>query len=190
MVKYYTGIAGTEVTDLTSNAKYPGTPDEVRTLTKGSLETESDAGDNYGAVLEGFVKAPVTGKYRFLLSTPNSAQVWVQKNPEADGDAFGMTKVVELTMTSNPTQEVEGDIVVEWAAGKLYFIKAILKQATQSGPMQIGMQIVDGVKYMPIPLSMCAGTGNTVVPDPGVDRSERTLNINLLFSVSLALSCR
>ena len=136
------------------------------------------------------MKAPVTGKYKFLLSTPNSAQVWVQKNPEVDGDAFGMTKVVELTMISDPTQEVEGDIVVEWAAGKLYFIKAILKQATQNGPMQIGVQIVDGVKYMPIPLSMCAGTGNNVVPDPGVDGGEQTLDIGLRFSVSVALSCR
>ena len=154
------------------------------------METVSDYGDNYGAVLEGFVKAPVTGKYKFLLSTPNSAQVWVQKNPEVDGDAFGMTKVVELTMISDPTQEVEGDIVVEWAAGKLYFIKAILKQATQNGPMQIGVQIVDGVKYMPIPLSMCAGTGNNVVPDPGVDGGEQTLDIGLRFSVSVALSCR
>ena len=165
VVKYYTGIAGTEVSDLTSNAKYPGTPDEVRTLTTGSFETESDYGDNYGAVLEGFVKAPVSGKYRFVASAKSNdtLQVWVQKNAGLDERHAGLTKVLQYNANQTGEEEDSEDFIwVTWTADKAYMIRALMKAEIGPDSFKIGMYPQNGLKYLPLSLAMFADA-------PGID---------------------
>lgn len=61
-VMYYDNIQGTEVCDLTSNPKYVHEhPDRVDTLMSGYFETQVGYGDEYGAMIEGWLLAPVTG---------------------------------------------------------------------------------------------------------------------------------
>jgi hypothetical protein len=49
VVEYFTEIPGLEVAKLTSNPKYPKTPDEVQKLQ--TFETPQGKGDHYGARL-------------------------------------------------------------------------------------------------------------------------------------------
>lgn len=71
-LRYFEGISGSKVDDLTSSEAYPDNPSEVTSLT--SLETGERRGDNYGAYVRGFLVAPATGDYRFFVSGDDETQ--------------------------------------------------------------------------------------------------------------------
>ena len=148
---YYTDIPGTKVRDLKSNHKYPHNPDEILGISTGEFKVES-YGNNYGVMLEGFVRAPATGRYIFITLSDDTSEVWVSNIPRSKH--AGLRKVVSL---ASCCQTVEGSVVVNWEANKEYYIKGLMKQGTGGNYLKIGMQYVDaGWRYMPIPLSMFA----------------------------------
>ena len=60
----------------------PSPPDRVDELTSGDFVTEENIGDSYGAMLEGFVKAPETGEYHFFITSDDSSAAWVMTVPD------------------------------------------------------------------------------------------------------------
>ena len=56
----YTNITGVNVSDLTNNAKFPNSPDQIGYLTN-SFEAPVDIMDNYGQRCRALITAPVTG---------------------------------------------------------------------------------------------------------------------------------
>ena len=149
-IYYYTGIGGgNAVSDLTSSSKFPHSPDETVGLTSGNFEAPANYGDNYGAMLEGFVKAPSSGQFIFFTNSDDSSEVWVATQPNVRDTA--MVKVVELV---GCCREVAGAVHVAWEEGKIYHIKAYMKEGGGGDYLKVGMQQVGGTKFMPIPISM------------------------------------
>lgn len=160
---YFHGIPGTQVKDLTSNSKYPASPDKTVGLTSGNFETKSGHGNDYGAMLTGFVKVRKTGEYIFYTDSDDSSEVWVSKTPNSKDN---LIKVVELV---GCCKEVEGSVRVKWQAGHLYYIQAMVKEGGGGDYLKVGMRIVKGgtpdtigVKYMPIPMKLFAMPANQV----------------------------
>lgn len=59
---YYNGIGGTQVSLLTEHASFPDSPSRTDSLdATGFFQTQTSYGNSYGAMLEGWVKAPETG---------------------------------------------------------------------------------------------------------------------------------
>ena len=110
------------MSDLTRHPKFPSSPDETKALTAGAFEIPSGHGNNYGAMLTGFVKAPVSGEYIFFTDSDDSSEVWVSSKPSSKEN---LVKMVELR---GCCREVKGSVRVAWQAGKLYYIKGLLKE--------------------------------------------------------------
>lgn len=119
---YYTDISGMDVADLTEASKFPDAPDETRSLTGGSFATQSAYGTNFGAMIEGYVRAPVTAAYTFFTESDDASEVWVATEPATQSS---LVKVVEL---ESCCIEVTGTVQVSWTAGKTYYIKGLLKE--------------------------------------------------------------
>ena len=71
--EYWNAVTGTTITSLTSNANYPNSPTGSEQLT--SLEGPTNAGDNYGARIRGYIHPPITGAYTFWLASDDYGEL-------------------------------------------------------------------------------------------------------------------
>eukprot|EP01047_Picozoa_sp_COSAG01_P017021 COSAG01_NODE_889_length_12914_cov_3.351775_1_plen_4223_part_10 len=143
----WTGISGSRVADLTKNSKFPNSPDKVLKV-KTSFQT-SHHGDNYGAMLEGFIKAPITGDYTFSVDSDDASVVHAAVDVKTK---VGLVKVVELTSCC---RKVMGSTRVKWSAGQVYYVEAFVKEGGGGDHLKVGISF-GGKEYHPIPISMFA----------------------------------
>ncbi len=82
LAEVFNGITGSWVTDLTRNAKFPGSPDARFQLR--SVEISSNRGDNYGMLIRGYLFPPTTGVYRFNLASDDWSEAYLStdRTPE------------------------------------------------------------------------------------------------------------
>ena len=147
-----------KVSDLTSNKKYPDKPDRTEKLTSGSFEVPTQNKNNMGAMIEGYIKAPNTGKFRFFTHSDDWSEVWVAEQPNTQNN---LKKVVELR---GCCREVAGTARVEWTAGHTYYIMGLVKADGGGEHLRVGFQRDDGgEKYMPIPIGMFAAVHRSAI---------------------------
>lgn len=70
--RIWTGISGSDVSDLTGIDAYPDNPNTVENLT--TLENPGGLGDNYGSLVRGFIEAPASGEYTFYVAGDDETQ--------------------------------------------------------------------------------------------------------------------
>lgn len=80
-VRYFDGIGGTLVSDLTDTAQFPDNPDVIAELTE--LKVPGNRADNYGSLVRGFITPPVDGSYRFFLSGDDETELWLSTSDQA-----------------------------------------------------------------------------------------------------------
>ena len=95
-VREYRDIGGTQVGDLTGNAKYPdaydfqGVADYFEWPQTGDINTKpGNRGDNYGVVLEGYLTPADTASYEFYLAADDHAELWLS----TDSDPANLVKI-------------------------------------------------------------------------------------------------
>lgn len=120
---------GTAVSDLTSNAKYPGRPDALATLPNGDFETPEDVDNNYGSRIRAYVVPPVDGDYQFFIASDDSSQLKfsMDTNPASAtviASVSGWTGFEEWTEYPTQTSPVQAGLL----AGERYYIEAIQKE--------------------------------------------------------------
>jgi hypothetical protein len=142
----WTGIGGTKVRDLTRNKRFPNSPNSVKKLTSGRFEMRQK-GNNLGAVLEGFVNAPTSGRYTFSTHSDDASEVWAARNAYTQE---GLVKVVELT---GCCRKINGRTQLSWTKGQAYYIRALVKEGGGGEYLRVGMK-VGNKEYFPIPISM------------------------------------
>ena len=84
-VELYTGIGGTAVANLTSNAKFPDSPDEVRFVKFAEFPNGDDDGNpppsdvynDYGIRISGYIIPQETADYIFFLAADDGAEFWL-----------------------------------------------------------------------------------------------------------------
>ena len=110
-VREYTNIGGTQVGDLTGNAKYPdaydfqGVADYFEWPQTGDINTKpGNRGDNYGVVLEGYLTPADTASYEFYLAADDHAELWLS----TDSDPANLVKIANEPQW-NGGQEFCGD---------------------------------------------------------------------------------
>jgi hypothetical protein len=156
-------IGGTSVDKLTASKKYPSHPDKMVALTSGTFSMRAK-GNNLGVMIEGFVMAPVTGKYTFSTHSDDSSQVWVAIRPNTQKRNL-LRLAVELR---GCCRKVQGKRQFSWKAKRTYYIRALVKEGGGGEYLDVGMKV--GTKeWYPIPLAAFAKPGNHVaVRPPGV----------------------
>ena len=156
LAERWDSITGNAVSDLISDANFPGNPSSVSTLT--AFESNSNIGDNLGQRLQGYVHPPVSGPYTFYIAADESAELWLSNTSDPDSKEL-IASVASPTSPqqwdASPTQK---SAVVYLAAGQKYFIEALHKEATGADHLSVGwrapgsfdVQVIDGEHLSPI----------------------------------------
>ena len=121
--EWWTGIPGTLVSNLTSNANYPNNPTGREEIT--SVEGPTNWADNYGTRIHGFLTPAQTGSYTFWIAGDDNSELWLTTAPFP-------RKIAEVPGATNPRQwdiySEQKSNPVTLTAGKAYYIKVLHKE--------------------------------------------------------------
>lgn len=101
-------------------------PDSTTPLT--SLTTPADSGDDYGARIRGFVTAPVSGDYRFSLSSDEAA-VFSLSDDEEPVNSWKRAELTAPGVAESPLLRLE--------AGQRYFLEILHKEGSGSDHLSL-----------------------------------------------------
>jgi PQQ-dependent dehydrogenase (s-GDH family) len=132
----WNNITGTTVASLTANANYPNSPSTSGTLT--SFEIPSNAADNYGMRVWGYICPPATGVYTFWIAADDNTELWLSTTSSA-------TNRVRIAYHAGYTNSREWakyttqkSVAITLNSGQLYFVEAIMKDGTGGDNMAVG----------------------------------------------------
>lgn len=177
----WTGVSGSEVSDMTSLSAYPTSPDTTDSIP--SFEIPSNADDNYGSRVFGTLHPPVSGDYTFWIASDDGSELWL-------GTGSGETSRQLIASTNQWTSPREWtkfasqqSVSISLVAGQTYWIEALAKEGgggdnlavaweiptTNSGPVVIDGQYLSAgsVAVPPTPVPPTATpVPPTVTPVP------------------------
>ncbi len=137
----YTNITGNLISALTSASIYPYDPSMEKQLTL--FEGDSNRGNNYGAVMRGYLIPPASGAYTFWIASDDNGELWLSPSTNSasavriayisgDGSYAGPRE-----WTKYPSQQ---SAAISLAAGRAYYIEARLKQGTGGDNIAVAWQ--------------------------------------------------
>ncbi|UCG60006.1 MAG: hypothetical protein JSU70_10885 [Phycisphaerales bacterium] len=180
--EWWLGFAGTAVSVLTSNARYPDNPDgyELVDLFEGPVNWQ----DNYGSRLSGWLFPPATGDYTFWIATDDGGECWLSTD-EDPANAVLICSVEGWV----PSRDFDGtagvpgtnlrSAPVTLEAGKRYYIEAMMKEGGGGDNIAVAWQgpgipvreVISGEYVGPTPFlperayAPSPGDGGSDVPD-------------------------
>jgi hypothetical protein len=161
----WTGITGSWISALTSNANYPDSPTTV--LKIAGVEPAANAGDNYGRRLRGYLTAPQTGSYTFWIAGDDSCEFWLSTGSSASG----RQKIAWTGSRTNPRQwdkySTQKSALIELVQGERYYLEVLQKEGTGSDHVSIAWQRPGGAQSV-IPataIDSCEANGNDLDND-------------------------
>src|ERR1035437_9986538 len=78
-------IPGAYITNLTSNALFPNSPDGADVLATNLMLFPFNLANDYGSLVRGFIEAPQTGQYTFWLQAVDTGELWLSSNEDPAG---------------------------------------------------------------------------------------------------------
>jgi hypothetical protein len=131
----FTGFPGIAVADLVNNPAYPFNPNSVELVTRA--EGPVDVLDNYGQKIAGYVIPPVSGDYKFYMSSDDGGELWLS----SDDNPANATRVAfepvwnaarDWTGTTrrNPAAPENQSAPIPLLAGVRYYLQALMKEQT------------------------------------------------------------
>ncbi len=132
----WNNITGTTVASLTSNINYPNNPSTSGTLSL--FEIPSNAADNYGMRVWGFICPPTTGAYTFWIAADDNTELWLSTTSSSANRvriAFHNGYTSSRQWNKYATQK---SAAITLNSGQLYFVEAIMKDGTGGDNMAVG----------------------------------------------------
>ncbi|MGA2501180.1 MAG: Ig-like domain-containing protein, partial [Tepidisphaeraceae bacterium] len=145
----WTNISGTAISNLTSAAGYPNSPNIVSYQT--SFEAPINWADNYGTRMRGYVLPTVTGNYNLYIASDDNGQLWLSTD---DNPA---NKVLIATVSSWTNSEAwttyaeQESTSIPLVAGHRYYIEALQKEGGGGDNLSVAWQLNGGAIQGPIP---------------------------------------
>ncbi|NJM16952.1 MAG: cellulase family glycosylhydrolase [Bacteroidales bacterium] len=168
LMERYNGISGTAVSNLTSNSNYPDNPSSTANLTQ--FEIPTNAADNYGARVRGYICAPATGNYTFWIAGDDNVELWLS----TDNAPANKVKIASHTGWTSVRQwnkyTSQKSAAKYLTAGNSYYVEALLKEGAGGDNLAVGWakpgestsapsQVIPGSVLSP-------ATGSTPPPPP------------------------
>ncbi len=105
-----------------------------------SLQTTSNTADNFGDRIRGFLTAPVSGNYQFLVSSDENVELWVSSNKEL-AHTLKRSWIINGANTINPgtynTQTSQGSFLMKMKAGDSYYFEVIRRETTGNDHLSV-----------------------------------------------------
>jgi fibronectin type 3 domain-containing protein len=153
--EWWSGIAGSNTGDLTTDVNYPDNPSGGKLLTK--LEGPVNWGDNYGAIIYGYLNPVTTGDYTFWIASSNSSDLYMSMYPD---NPSNLDWIAYVDGSTDPCEwnkyESQQSTPISLVGGQKYFIMVIHKASygndniavAWEGP-GISQQVIDGIYLSP-----------------------------------------
>ena len=149
----YSGIPGTAVINLTTNASFPSFPDPSLSseLIQDTFDYPVNISDNYGDQSEGFLTAPETGNYVFWLASDDNSELWLST------DANPVHRVLIASVPGYTTEYQwnkygsQQSTPIPLVKGNSYYLQVLHKDATGGDNVAVGWQKPDGLVEQPMP---------------------------------------
>ncbi len=154
LCEWWTGITGTTVSDLTSDANYPDSPSGKELLV--SLEGPVNWADNYGTRIRGYLNPVTTGSYMFWIASDDDSELWLS----TDDNPANVSRIAYVSgytpsryWTKYPEQQSSP---ISLTAGQKYYIEVLHKEGdggdnvavAWEGPA-VTQQVIDGLYLSP-----------------------------------------
>ncbi len=147
--QWWDGISGTTITDLTEDPRYPDNPTGAEALL--SFEAQTMFGDQFGARLQGYLYAPISGQYTFWIASDNNGELWLSSN-ENEANKQRIAHVPSFTGEREfdrfPEQQ---SALVTLQQGQAYYVEVLHKEAFGVDHLAVAwqvpgqaMEIIDG----------------------------------------------
>ncbi len=124
--EYWTGISGTSISNLTSNANYPNNSSGNGQLT--SLEGPTNWADNYGTRIRGYIHPTTSGSYTFWLAGDDSTELYLS----TDANPANATRIAYVNGWTNSREwskyTTQKSASVNLTAGKKYYVEVLHKE--------------------------------------------------------------
>ena len=149
----WTGISGTAVSSLTSNANYPNSPNVSETIYP--FETTTNYADNYGQRLRGYVVPSTTGSYTFWIASDDNSELWLSSSADPAAKTL-IASVPDWTNSREWTKfSSQQSTARTLTAGQKYYIEVLQKEASGGDNCAVGWQGpgITGDAERPIPAS-------------------------------------
>lgn len=130
--EYWTGIAGTSISDIPTNTSPTGTD----VLTR--LEGPTDWADNYGTRVRGYIVAPSSGTYTFWLATDDDGELWLSTND----DPANRQRIAYVNGWTDSRQwdkySSQRSSGVALSAGQSYYVEVLQKEGAGGDNLAVG----------------------------------------------------
>ena len=148
----YSGIPGNTVAALTGSPNYPDSPSKVSLLTTPEITPNFET--DFGAVLQGYFLAPITGSYTFAVSGDDATDLRLGTSQ----DPATVRRIAYAPKASDPkdwTQYVsQKSSSISLVGGRAYYFEARLKAA-------------DGMSHLAVAWQCAAAGASTLQVIPG-----------------------
>lgn len=148
----YSGITGNTVAALTGDPSYPNSPTKVSQLTASEITPSFET--DFGAVLQGYFLAPISGSYTFAVSGDDATDLRLGTSE----DPATVRRIAYAPKASDPkdwTQYVsQKSSTISLVGGRAYYLEARLKAA-------------DGISHMAIAWQCATAGASTLQVIPG-----------------------
>jgi|GEM_PF-5196446 len=129
---YYLGITGSQVGNLTTHPKYPGSVDVTVYYT--NFNSRAGFADNYGLRMWGWFVPPTNGNYVIYVRSDDYSEVWMSPNDDpAQKFLIAMQNGANQEYTNqaaaSPPEKRYGTNY-NLVAGERYYLEALLKEGT------------------------------------------------------------
>ncbi|MFT3992209.1 MAG: PA14 domain-containing protein [Luteolibacter sp.] len=135
----WTGISGTTVASLTSQAKF-SKPAQVTGMSGGPLKFGS-YGNNYGQRIKGVIVPPLSGSYRFWVAADDAAEFWLS----TDSSRLHKNKISYVTTDTDvdafDTTPSQKSALVSLVAGRPYYYEILQKEGTGSDHLSVAWNL-------------------------------------------------
>jgi len=125
--EWWLGVGGTDVSDLTSDSRYPYAPSGRDLLS--SFDVPADWADNYGTRLRAYLVPPVTGEYTFWIASDDASELLLSSDADP-ANAVLVASVTTLVSSRYGWDEhaSQRSAPLRLEAGSSYYIEALHKE--------------------------------------------------------------
>lgn len=153
------GIAGNNLSALTSDPRYPNAPTRSRRLS--SLDSGSDFAENYGSRIRAYLVPPSTGPYRFYLASDDEGQLRLSTTSSPSNVILIASAPTATGRSSWTTHASQKSAEISLVAGQRYYLEALQKegvggdyvQVAWTGPGISNVTIIPGSALQPVDIN-------------------------------------
>jgi len=188
--EWWTGITGTAIADLTSDPRYPSSPDgsEIVDIFEGPTDVLND----YGSRIHGWLYVTQTGDYTFWIATDDNGELWLSTDMNPANASListtgsGGTGWADVRQFDDPDVTPSGPIHLE--AGNMYYISGLMKEGGGGDNIAVAWECLDnGLDREVIPGSHLIPYAPVVAenPDPADRSPDAPLNVTLSWTAGI-----